>query len=134
MYLTDLTIAEAAVRLERREISSAELTNAYLERIERLNPSINAYVTVTAERARADASRADEEIAAGNYRGPLHGVPIGLKDLYDTAGIETAGGSKILKGRVPDEILQLAELIVRDYFAGGSIAKLVRGTAKKMAA
>ena len=103
MYLTDLTIAEAAVRLERREISSAELTNAYLERIERLNPSINAYVTVTAERARADASRADEEIAAGNYRGPLHGVPIGLKDLYDTAGIETAGGSKILKGRVPEK-------------------------------
>ncbi len=103
MYLTDLTIAEAAVRLERREISSAELTNAYLERIERLNPTINAYVTVTAERARADASRADEEIAAGNYRGPLHGVPIGLKDLYDTAGIETAGGSKILKGRVPEK-------------------------------
>ncbi|MBK7330082.1 MAG: amidase [Dehalococcoidia bacterium] len=60
-------------------------------------------MTVTAERARADASRADEEIAAGNYRGPLHGVPIGLKDLYDTAGIETAGGSKILKGRVPEK-------------------------------
>ena len=101
--LTDLTIAEAAGQLEKRTVSSGELTEAYLARIERLNPAINAYVSVTAERAREDANAADAEIASGRYRGPLHGIPIGLKDLYDTAGIETAGGSKILKGRVPDK-------------------------------
>ncbi len=101
--LTELTIAGAADKLVRREISSSELTEAYLSRIERLNPSINAYVLVTAERARADAKRADAEIGSGEYKGPLHGVPIGLKDLYDTAGIETAGGSKVLAGRVPEK-------------------------------
>jgi aspartyl-tRNA(Asn)/glutamyl-tRNA(Gln) amidotransferase subunit A len=100
--LTTLTIAESAAKLAAREVSSAELTEAYLGRIERLNPAIIAYVTVTADRARSDAARADREIAAGNYRGPLHGIPIGLKDLYDTAGIETAGGSKIFAGRIPD--------------------------------
>lgn len=101
--LTDLTIAEAAKAIESRQVSPMELTGAYLARIERLNPSINAYVRVTADRARADAARAGDEIAAGNYRGPLHGIPIGLKDLYDTAGIETAGGSRILAGRVPEQ-------------------------------
>ena len=100
--LTDLTIADAARALERRQISSSDLTRAYLERIERLNPAINAYVLVTAPRARADAAAADAEIAAGRLRGPLHGIPIGLKDLYDTAGIETAGGSSVLRGRVPE--------------------------------
>ncbi|MGE3076925.1 MAG: amidase [Dehalococcoidia bacterium] len=103
MELTELTIAEAADKLVRREISSSELTEAYLERIERLNPSINAYVLVTAGRAREDAKRADAEIGSGAYKGPLHGVPIGLKDLYDTAGIETAGGSKVLAGRIPEK-------------------------------
>src|SRR5690348_4163183 len=87
--LTSLTIAEAAEGIERRRFSSTELTEAYLARMERLNPKINAYVTVTAERARSDAKRADAEIAAGKYLGPLHGVPIGLKDLYDTEGIRT---------------------------------------------
>ncbi|MGB4863087.1 MAG: amidase [Tepidiformaceae bacterium] len=101
--LTELTIAQAAERLVRREISSTELTEAYLARIERLNPSINAYVLVSSERARADAKAADAEIGAGEYKGPLHGVPIGLKDLYDTAGIATAGGSKVLAGRVPEK-------------------------------
>ena len=100
--LTLLTIAEAAERIRRREVSPVELTDAYLARIERLNLSINAYVTVTAGRARAEAAAAEKAIAGGEYRGPLHGIPIGLKDLYDTAGIETAGGSKILRGRVPE--------------------------------
>lgn len=99
--LTDLTIAEAAARIQTRDLSPVELTEAYLARIDRLNPLLNAYVTVTAERARADARAAEQEIAAGTYRGPLHGVPIALKDLVDTAGIETAGGAKVLRGRVP---------------------------------
>ncbi|MEO8539843.1 MAG: amidase [bacterium] len=101
--LTNLTIAEAAKRIERRELSPVELTEAYLDRIERLNPAINAYVLVTAERARADAAAAEKAISGGEYRGPLHGIPIGLKDLYDTAGIATAGGSKVLAGRVPEK-------------------------------
>ncbi|HLZ69089.1 MAG TPA: amidase [Dehalococcoidia bacterium] len=99
--LSGLTIARAAELIRSREVSPVDLADEYLARIGRLNPAVNAYVAVTAERARADARRAAEEIAAGNYRGPLHGVPIALKDLYDTAGIETAGGAKFLRGRVP---------------------------------
>ena len=101
--LTSLTIAEAAARIERREVSPIDLAEAYLARVERLNPAINAFVTVTVDRARADAARAAAEIGAGNHRGPLHGIPFGLKDLYDTAGIETAAGSKVLRGRIPAE-------------------------------
>jgi aspartyl-tRNA(Asn)/glutamyl-tRNA(Gln) amidotransferase subunit A len=100
--LTDLTIAEAGAKLRAREISSGELTDAYLARIERLNPAIHAYVNVTADRARADARAADAELAASSFRGPLHGIPIALKDLFDTKGIETAGGSKVLRGRIPE--------------------------------
>ena len=100
--LRELTIADAGRLLERRQLSPVELAEAYLGAIERLNPEINAYVTVTAERARADAERTTAEIAAGNYLGPLHGIPIGLKDLYDTAGIETFGGAEVLRGRVPE--------------------------------
>lgn len=100
--LCKLTISEAAPRIEAGELSSAELTEAFLVRIERLNPVLNAYVRVTPERARADAARADTEIAHGHYRGPLHGIPIALKDIYDTAGIETNCGSHLLSGRVPE--------------------------------
>ncbi len=101
--LTELTIAEAAAALEHRRISASELTEAYLARISRLQPMVNAYITVTAARAREDAKRADADIAGGGYRGPLHGIPIGLKDLYDTAGILTTAGSKILATNVPAE-------------------------------
>src|SRR5437762_11298316 len=100
LELTEMTIAQASEVIARRKVSPLELTAAYLERIERLNPSINAYVTVTGDRARADAKRATEEIADGKYRGPLHGVPIGLKDLFDTAGIRTTAGSIIYKDNV----------------------------------
>ena len=103
MNPTELTLAEAAAAIRTRDLSPIELTDAYLLRIERLNPTLNAYVTVTADRARADARRAADEIAAGRYRGPLHGIPIGLKDLYDTAGIRTAAGSKVHADHVPTE-------------------------------
>lgn len=98
-----LTLAQAATLLRRRQVSPLELTRAYLQRIEELNPRINAYITVTAERSLADAQRATDEIAAGHYRGPLHGVPIALKDLFNTAGIRTTGGAKIFADRVPTE-------------------------------
>jgi aspartyl-tRNA(Asn)/glutamyl-tRNA(Gln) amidotransferase subunit A len=99
--LTDLTIAEAGVEMQARRLSPTELTDAYLRRIERHNPLINAYITVTAERATADARRATDELAAGRSRGPLHGIPVGLKDLVDTAGIRTTAGSIILDENVP---------------------------------
>jgi aspartyl-tRNA(Asn)/glutamyl-tRNA(Gln) amidotransferase subunit A len=97
-----LTLTQAATLIRERDVAPVELTRAYLERIELLNPRLNAFITVTAERAIADAQRAEEEIAAGQYRGPLHGVPVALKDLFDTAGIRTTGGAKIFADRVPD--------------------------------
>lgn len=97
----NLSIAAAARALRAGEYSPLELTDAYLRRIELLNPVINAYITVTAERAREDARRATEEFAAGKLRGPLHGIPIAHKDLYETAGIRTTGGSKIHADQIP---------------------------------
>ncbi len=98
-----LPLYEIAERIERKDVSASEVTAALLERIERLNPKLNAYITVMAESALAEARAADDEIAAGNYRGPLHGVPIGVKDLCATKGVRTTAGSKILADNVPDE-------------------------------
>lgn len=111
--LTDLTIADAAAALRDRRITSTDLTTAHLKRIERVNPTVNAYVTITAERALADAKRADEEIARGGHRGPLHGVPIGLKDIVQTAGIRTTCGSKIHGTWVPEADAAVATRLAR---------------------
>jgi len=99
---TDLTVAELGQRYRDGGCSPVDVVEAYLARIERLNPGLNAYWTVTAERARTDAARAADELRAGRDRGALHGVPIGLKDLVDTAGIRTPGGAKFFADRVPD--------------------------------
>ena len=101
--LTALSIAEAAEQIERKAVSPVELTRAYLQRIERLNPLLNAYVTVIAEPALDEARIAEAEIGGGGYRGALHGVPIALKDLYATRGVRTAAGSKILSDWVPEK-------------------------------
>jgi aspartyl-tRNA(Asn)/glutamyl-tRNA(Gln) amidotransferase subunit A len=101
--LTGLTIAEAGRRIASRELSPVELTRAYLERIERLNPRINAYITVTAEQALSQARELEVELAKGRSRGPLHGIPIGLKDNIDTAGIRTTAASAVYADRVPTE-------------------------------
>jgi aspartyl-tRNA(Asn)/glutamyl-tRNA(Gln) amidotransferase subunit A len=100
--LANLSIARAARALRAKELSPLELADGYLRRIAQLNPRVNAYVTVTAERAREDARRATDELATGNARGPLHGIPIAHKDLYETAGIRTTGGSKIHGNYVPN--------------------------------
>ena len=99
--LIDLTVTDASAAVVSRQVSPTELAEAYLARIEALNPELTAYVEVTADRARADAARLTEEAARREFRGPLHGVPIGLKDLIDTAGIPTAAGSAAYAGRVP---------------------------------
>jgi len=99
--LTRLTIAEAAPLVRGREVSPVELTEACLDRIEAVEPRLNAFITVTAEEARRQARQAAEEVARGQYRGPLHGVPVALKDLFATAGVRTTAGSRILADNVP---------------------------------
>jgi hypothetical protein len=89
--------------IESRRLSSTRLTSIYLDRIARLNPKINAIITLTKERALARAAQADRETAAGRYRGPLHGIPYGVKDLLDTAGIATTWGAEPFRTRVPAE-------------------------------
>ncbi len=112
-----MTLLEAAAALRRREISSAELTAAALERIERLNPSTNAMQTVMAQAAREEAKHADEELARGEGRGPLHGIPIAVKDLFSTKGVRTTGGSKLFEDRVPDHDATVVEWLR----AGGAV-------------
>src|SRR2546423_2414584 len=99
----NLTIREAAARIQRSALSPVELTDAMLHRIERLNKTLNAYITVCAEQAREVAQAAEIMIRAGYHLGPLHGIPIALKDNIYTRGIRTTAGSKILGDFVPDE-------------------------------
>jgi Asp-tRNA(Asn)/Glu-tRNA(Gln) amidotransferase A subunit family amidase len=87
--------------IESRRLASTRLTNIYLDRIGRLNPKVNAVITLTRDHALARAALADREIAAGKYRGPLHGIPYGVKDLLDTAGIPTTWGAEPYRNRVP---------------------------------
>ncbi len=101
--LTSFSLADAADLVRRRAVSPVELTQACLQRIERLNPSHKAFITVTAELALQQARAAEQEIAHGHYRGPLHGIPVALKDLIDTAGILTTAGSAVFQQRVPPE-------------------------------
>jgi Asp-tRNA(Asn)/Glu-tRNA(Gln) amidotransferase A subunit family amidase len=105
---TDEAIAFAPVHhlshwIEARKLTSTRLTNIYLARIERLNPKINCIITLTRDHALAQAKAADAEIAAGHYRGPLHGIPWGAKDLLDTASIPTTWGAEPFQHRVPTE-------------------------------
>lgn len=109
------TLAEASEIVRRREISPVDLARECLETIERLNPSLNPFITVTAESAMQEAKVAEQEIAAGNWRGPLHGIPIGLKDLIDTAGVRTTAASAVFKDRIPSED---AEVVKRLKSAG----------------
>jgi aspartyl-tRNA(Asn)/glutamyl-tRNA(Gln) amidotransferase subunit A len=98
-----LPLAEQAHRIATRALSARELVQAHLGRIEALDRKLRAYITVCADRALAEAARADAAVAAGAELPPLHGVPIALKDLVDLAGVPTTAGSRILADRVPDE-------------------------------
>lgn len=96
------TIAELAPLIKARELSPVEVTRALLERIDKLDGHLKSYATVTAELALAQAAQAEREIGNGTYRGPLHGVPVAVKDLCFTKGIRTMGGCAVLADHVPD--------------------------------
>src|SRR5208283_1903776 len=108
-----LTLTEAAEQIRTRRISPVELTRECLSRIERLNPTLNAFITVTADLALEQARRAEGDIMAGNWRAPLHGIPIGLKDLLDTAGVRTTAASNQFRNRVPAEDAELVRQLKR---------------------
>jgi aspartyl-tRNA(Asn)/glutamyl-tRNA(Gln) amidotransferase subunit A len=97
-----LTIVEAAADLRRKEFSPRELTEAALKRIEAINGKLHCFITLTADRALHQAKQAEQELGSGKDRGPLHGIPIALKDLYMTQGIRTTCHSAVLKNWVPD--------------------------------
>ncbi|HEX5320062.1 MAG TPA: amidase [Stellaceae bacterium] len=96
-----LTIAEAARLIQKQELSPADLVESRLQRIERLDGRLHSFIRVLADEARDEARRAEGEIAAGRYKGPLHGIPLGLKDIYETAGVPTTGHSKVMQDHVP---------------------------------
>ena len=104
-----MTIGEAAGRLRRRRVSALELTTAALARIERLNAPLNAFITVTADLALERARQADAELAAGHDRGPLHGIPVAVKDLFRTRGVRTTAGSRIFENFVPQSDAAVVE-------------------------
>ncbi len=111
--------------LKERKITSARLTDIYLTRLKRLNPTLLGAVTIMEEQARREAAQADAEISAGNYRGALHGLPYGVKDLFNTKGVPTTWGAPDFKDRIIDED---AEVVVRLRNAGAVlIAKLATG-------
>ncbi len=112
------TISELSQRLRRRKVSPVEVTQDCLGRIERLNPALNAFITFMGESALAEARRAESEILRGEWRGPLHGVPVALKDLIDTAGVRTTAASALYKDRVPDRD---AEVVRRLRQAGAVV-------------
>src|SRR6185295_4593941 len=111
--------------IKDRKLTSTALTRIYLDRIKRLDPTLLCAVTIMEDQALAEAARADEEIKAGRYRGPLHGIPYGVKDLFSTKGVRTTWGSADFENRVIDED---AEVVSRLRAAGAVlIAKLATG-------
>lgn len=115
--LTRLTLVEAMAMVRRKTVSPVELVQAFVARIERLNPALNAFITVTAEQALQQAREAEAEIQKGHWRGPLHGMPLALKDLIDTAGIRTTAASAVFKDRIPAEDAE----VVRRLKAAGAV-------------
>ncbi|MBV9341574.1 MAG: amidase [Acidobacteria bacterium] len=105
------TIREAADLIRARKLSPREVLEECLHTIDRQNPVLNAFITVTVEAALEQAKHAETEIQAGRWRGPLHGIPIGLKDLIDTAGVRTTAASALFADRVPDDDAELVKLL-----------------------
>lgn len=115
--LAFLSIDDASILLKTKKVSPVELTQACLSRIGRLNPQLNAFITVSTESALAEARQAEAEIHDGRWRGALHGIPIALKDLVDTSGVRTTAGSGLFKDRIPIEDAE----VVRRLRAAGAV-------------
>ncbi len=109
----EFTITCLAPLLRRRRLSPLELTRFVLERAFRLQPAVNAFITLTAELAVSQAKQAERDISGGRYRGPLHGIPVSLKDLFYTEGIPTTAGSKILRSFVPERNAPVVDALMR---------------------
>jgi len=116
--LTQQSLAEVARSIESREVSPIEVTEACLDRITLTDGTLNSFITVMADEAKRAAAVAADEIASGTYRGPLHGVPIGLKDLVAVSGVRMTAGSKIMADNIADED---AEIVHRFRAAGAVI-------------
>ena len=106
--LAGLTLKQASDLLRTKAVSPVDLTEACLQRIEKYNPAFNAFITITREHALKAAREAESEIQRGRWRGPLHGMPIALKDNIDTAGIRTTGASQLFENRIPDTDAEVA--------------------------
>jgi aspartyl-tRNA(Asn)/glutamyl-tRNA(Gln) amidotransferase subunit A len=115
--LPQLELIEVSQAVQKKEMSPVDLTQACLAAIDRLNPVLNAFITITADSALADARRAEAEIARGEWKGPLHGIPLALKDLAETAGVKTTAASAVLKDYVP----QADAEVVRRLKAAGAV-------------
>ena len=111
--LTAMSMAEAAAAIRRRAVSPVDLVQACLRRIEQHDQSLHAYITVVADQALAEARMMESEQRAGKWRGPLHGVPIALKDNIDTAGVRSTGASQLFDQRVPAEDAEVARRLKR---------------------
>src|ERR1700723_165504 len=119
------TVTQLSRWIESKQLSSERLTRIYLERLERFNPKLRCAITITRDQAVKQAKQSDEEIAQGKYRGPLHGIPFGVKDLLDTAGIPTTYGAEPYRNRIPRE----DSVVVKRLYAAGAVlvAKLSLG-------
>ncbi|WP_428530959.1 amidase [Rhodopila sp.] len=98
-----LTVAQASIQIKARKLSPVELTKAFIARIKQLDTTLYSHLLLLEEQAMADAARAESEIAGGGWKGPLHGIPIGLKDIYNTAGVRTTGHSALFKDHIPTD-------------------------------
>lgn len=105
------TLSEASALLRAKKVSAVELTQACLARVERFDKALNSFITLTAERALLEARKAEAEIGQGKWRGPLHGIPIALKDLVDTAGVRTTAGSALFADRIPERDAEVVRLL-----------------------
>src|SRR5215468_3999102 len=131
------TISELSKQIAAKKLSPVELTHAYLERADAVNDKLKTVITLTRQQALSRASVAEKEIKAGKIRGPLHGIPYGLKDLFDTRGVKTTWGSIIFKDRVPDRdatcvekldkagAILLAKLTMSEFAGGSTRSNLV---------
>src|SRR5579862_8943725 len=107
--LSRLSLSEASARIRARTITPTQLTEACLARIETYNPKLNAFITVLREQAMAQAHELETEQRAGKLRGPLHGIPIALKDNVDTAGLRTTAASALFDDRIPEHDAEVAK-------------------------